>query len=597
MLRTSRATNPAFATPIRIALLVLACIAAHTAAKLEPIRASYDAIPGRPLVIAVRPDDDRRPPDKATLRFPDGQEIHGEVAAVRLTPPEADTRGWLDPGQKWTVLSPRDADPRAETLAWFVLAELPEGVIGQEVWLDGQPITLRWLPRPALLARRLGFDTNSADTSPLADPWASPLPETWRDRPDLAATLAVAFEDPLRRWRALLATRGLRPNVDVGIGPITPDLLGSGLVEASARVSPLAERLIDAVAEQSEARWRIALARLWAADPGLSLRARHALAGAGLFPIDGATNETAVAPVWPATDRDAGVLLEALLDDSAGPTERASRAQSWLDDLPEVALWPIADGVRGGSARIGAMFLNAGDTTAFADAPGGGVTRPDLLLTRCAATLRPAVPQPDERGVSQIPLRIAGKDHQVPLVPGPIPLTPPGATVGPVFADYSMAAWLDADTARRIATLASDRVSGLLSRTPGDGQTAQWHLFLRFLGTSTDKARLWIGPSGRARGVVTIGADGSLDLQRFDRSGAPLGDPSPVATAGDGPDARVELILPSGSIEPDGTLHLALECVDATGNRWAWPRPMLPWQIEPARRVLDTTAWMGGLQP
>ncbi|HHN77514.1 MAG TPA: hypothetical protein ENK11_02405, partial [Phycisphaerales bacterium] len=154
----------------------------RAASQFSPIRSSYDAIPGEPLIIAVRLEKGHRPKSRITMRFPDGREIPGEIAAIRLETPENRASGWLDEGPTWRVLSPKEAKSR-DGLTWFVLADLPEDVIGQEIWLSGKPVALRWLPRPRLMASRLGFDPEKPGASPLADPWSSPLPEQWRERP------------------------------------------------------------------------------------------------------------------------------------------------------------------------------------------------------------------------------------------------------------------------------------------------------------------------------------------------------------------------------------------------------------------------------
>lgn len=577
--------------------IALICAASSAPGQLEPIRASYDAIPGQPLILAVRPENGRRPKAEVTLRFPDGREITGSVAAVRLAKREGSGRTWLPPGANWEVLGPGEAGRDADTLAWFVLADLPDGVIGQEVWLDGQPIALRWLPRPRLLAARLGFNPDSAGANPLADPWASPLPESWQTRPDLIGALAPALSDPLRRWRARLAVRGLHPESDRGVGPITPELLGSGLVEASARTASLAERLLDAVAAHNEARWRIALAGLWAADGAISLRVRHALAGAGLFGLSGAGGETAVVPVWNADDRAAGVLLEMLIDDALAPAERAVRAEAWLERLADLALWVIDDGVRSGGARIGAMYLRAGDTTAITLGAEGAVTRPELLTTRHAGVLRPGAFFSDQLGRTWYDARIAGRSRRLAVAPGPVALEPPGLDIPGVWADYSMISLLAPSAELRAVVLGDDRLTGVLTRATGaPGAGSGWRVRLRFV-SADDETRLWIGPSSRTKGVVTFGPGGGVDLQRFDRAGAALGDPAALVSRQDDGTVAVEMTLPSGSVEPDGTLHIGLELVGPGGDRWSWPRPMLPWQIEPARRVVDTKAWMGGLEP
>jgi hypothetical protein len=49
--------------------------------------------------------------------------------------------------------------------------------------------------------------------------------------------------------------------------------------------------------------------------------------------------------------------------------------------------------------------------------------------------------------------------------------------------------------------------------------------------------------------------------------------------------------LPPGSIEADGTVRLGIMRRDARGARSAWPRPLMPWQVEPGRAALRTGAW------
>ena len=521
------------------------------------------------------------------MRFPDGREIPGEIAAIRLETPENRGSGWLDEGPTWRVLSPKEAKSR-DGLTWFVLADLPEDVIGQEIWLSGKPVALRWLPRPRLMASRLGFDPEKPGASPLADPWSSPLPEQWRERPDLIQALGPALHDPLRRWRAVLATKGLHLEPDSGVGPITPELLGSGLVEATARVAPLADRLLAAISGQNEARWRIALALLWSADPGLSLRVRQALAGAGRFRIGDHPGEAAVVPMWTADDREASRLLSMLLEGDAA--SRAERARLWLEGTPRLAMWVIDDGISGGSASIGAMYLDAGDTTAIPLAGPGETPRPVLLPTRKESILRPAARPPDRGGASVFEARIAGRVQHIPYRPGPVPLEPPGESIGPVWADLSMSTLLHGAGNERAFRLVGTGLTGRITKAPaGTG----WVVFLR--AETPGMVRLWIGPRGHAAGVLSVGVEGGVDLQRFEPAGDRLAEPSVVRATDSAGATRLEITLPEGSVEPGGLLHLGLEFEDGQGRRFTWPRPMLPWQIEPARRVLDTRAWMGGL--
>lgn len=562
------------------------------AGPLEPIRASYDAIPGQALILAMRPTGRERPPARVTLRFPDGREVQGEVAAVRLMPPELGRQSWLTTGARWEVLAPDEVRGEIDRLAWFILADLPDGVIGQELWLDGRPIALRWLPRPTLLAARLGFDAKGG-AGPTLDPWASPLPEDWRDRPDLNELLEPARSDPLRRWRVRLAVRGLHPDSDRGVGAITPDQLRSGLVEASARVGPLAERLLDAVGFLAEARWRVGLARLWAGDPGLSLRVRHALAGAGVFEFEGATGERVIAPVWAADARRADLLLEMLLDENASAESRVRGAKEWLAGLPDGVLWIVDDGGPGRGARVGAMTLLSGDATAI-ELLGETITRPSLVRTRVMSILRSGSP-----GASRAGYRFGGKDRWLAVEGEAARGEPPGVAIGPAWGDASMERWLGSGESGFIGA-PDERLAGLVSARPGPAGGLEWTVFIRLEGieeASGERVRLWIGPYGQSRGVLTLDGDGGMDLHRIRAWGEGLGEARLVGAVREGAGVRIELVLPAGAIDPDGMLHLGLERVDGRGGRWAWPRAMLPWQIEPGRSVIDTSAWMGRLTP
>jgi hypothetical protein len=44
-------------------------------------------------------------------------------------------------------------------------------------------------------------------------------------------------------------------------------------------------------------------------------------------------------------------------------------------------------------------------------------------------------------------------------------------------------------------------------------------------------------------------------------------------------------------IEPEGVIRLAVELSAASGERWSWPRAMLPWQQTPGRMPLATGTW------
>ena len=611
---------PGWSLGVACAIVLLTFTSVRASAGLDPVFSSYDAIPGRPLVIAVRPDRGSRPPSAVTLRFPDGREVEGEVAAIRLTPPPPGPVRWLGRGPTWTVVTPRTARAETDSLAWFVLVDLPDGVIGQEIWLDGRPIALRWLPRPELLAARFGFEDDADDpnASALTNPWASPLPESWRERPDLLAELEPAFADPTRRWRAVLATTGLHAGTDERVGPITPELLRSGLVEASARVAPIERRLLDAIDETQQARWRVALARVWSADPALSMRLRHALAGAAEFRAGRLGGETIVAPAWAADAANAQILRDDLLDAATPAEQHRAAAESWLARQKQAAIWVLDDAVTPTPATIGAMWLAAGDAGLFPLGHGETTGRPDLLVTRRMSILRRApIDESDRAGRSaagmnrsapaaSVSFRLNGEIWRLPVLNAPAEASPPGVEIGPWHADRTMAAWLDADAKPRPVRT----ITGMLSRRSGataDGPG--WVLFFRIRDTDRPddaELRIWIGPRTRPAAVITAGVGGRLEIQQFEPDQAStnrtgLGRPTLVGAevkAGDGGGLiELEITLPEGAIGADGVLHLGAEYENADGARVAWPHAMMPWETEPARRAIDTTAWLGRLAP
>ena len=113
--------------------------------------------------------------------------------------------------------------------------------------------------------------------------------------------------------------------------------------------------------------------------------------------------------------------------------------------------------------------------------------------------------------------------------------------------------------------------------------------------------------------MVSVEASGRAEVQVL---GAGEGDPVPLPTIErgvEGNDLVLEIVLPlearergqgAGEGDRSGPVHLGFEIVQARGQdggsesgetRFAWPRPMLPWQVEPSRRVFDPDAWLGEL--
>ena len=572
-------------------------------AEVEPILTVTEAVAGKPLVMPVRLVGSGPPPSRVSLRFPDGQEIQGDVAAVRFNPQTRGLHHWIAPGPDWEVLAPREGMRTDGTIAWFVLAEMPVGVVGQEIWLGGKPIQIRWLSRPAVLAMRLGFEISPAASNPLTHPWMSPVPESWRARSDFRDALETVRADPLRNWRAELAAEGLYPKSGRKSIAVPPELLGSGVVEAVGVAAPIGERLRAAVGAHTAARWRMALARLWAMDSGLSLRVRQAFAGAGEFVFGAADSDRVIAPVWTADDEAAAMLLAILLEGDDSLAERARSVREWLDGLPDTALWIIDDGQRSRSkpvsATLGVMRFAAGDASAILMNSGPEIARPSILTTRTMRTLRPLA---GNRGGAVY--RIGGVNRRVSLVRDAAILEPPGLVTGPMRTDWTMARL--AESLTKDSRAISSHADPSMVLTVDDmmpGGTANCTLIVTIpaadLNGETDRweCRVWIGPFGRTRAVVLVDSAGDSRIQPMQGASGPKIELPIIERGATDSWVRIEIRLPAEAAEADGLVHLGVEIERGNGVRTAWPRRMLPWQIEPGRRVVDPSQWFGDLGP
>jgi hypothetical protein len=173
----------------------------------------------------------------------------------------------------------------------------------------------------------------------------------------------------------------------------------------------------------------------------------------------------------------------------------------------------------------------------------------------------------------------AGQDSRsVQLATAPVAVVPPGLLMGPLLADWTMDSWISGVA----AVPALERSSAArLERTAA----GQWEVFVECRvpvadepaaqDSARDQVRIVFGSLGAPLGVVTLEAPASLEQ-------------------GDRWSARA--LVPSSAIEPGGLLRIGIERRDASGARSAWPRPMLPGQSEPGRRLVRLDRW-GGLGP
>ncbi len=183
-----------------------------------------------------------------------------------------------------------------------------------------------------------------------------------------------------------------------------------------------------------------------------------------------------------------------------------------------------------------------------------------------------------------------------------IPALPPGATIGPLAADWTMATWLAADPGPLALPGPQWVTIGRIGRlgTPGEDRegASGWSLYLECLmGEGSDGrflkpdeagefVRVWLGPFGRPTAVFRATTAGVLIDETQGPGAEPVGE---VRRLDDRWVCRVA--IPERSVDADGTIRVGVERTDARGQHSAWPRPMLPWQPEPGRAAISTSAW------
>jgi hypothetical protein len=422
--------------------------------------------------------------------------------------------------------------------------------------------------------------------------------------------LQPLLDDPLRWWRVdLLATH-------------RPELLEGRAIRAldAARdaASPEARLLGDAVTQQ----WRVGLRLLADAEASVASRVLSRL----IAVAEADTGE--LLPAWPI-DRDADFdLLRVLTLTSASPIRRRERAETWLRVLPPVALRVIDDA--GETYRAGRPRNEVGPVE-----PGFDPSESEFSLVRPAPSRvvrgmtvgvtelsgRPmwsTLTSPGLSGSRGVPLRplsskrssmdaaslaearnafveaSVGRGTVQRATPArPLAAVRPALKLGPLAEELVMATWL---TDRQQLPPRAWWTAAELSRRAEDGR---WSLYIeakrppRFAGSpeagrwASDAVELWFGGYGGAGGPAvvidppavntadTASLDNGFDLTRSAEPGV----------------WRATVVLPS-SLTAGGELLLGVVRRDPRGAATAWPRPLLPGQIEPGRRRIDLTGWL-----
>ena len=576
---------------------------------VEPVASRIDAVVGRELLVPVRVADERRLARLPSIRLDDGRSIDAQVWWIGVDPPGADAAGpsWLPTPGRWRAIradAARAADARPPG-RWYLRLPLPLDAVGQGVWMGNTRLELNWLPDPIAI----GADRWSGDRPP-PGLWDAPLPERARGDAQLVEMLEIDASVPDRRWRARLALDGLRPAGPLGApryeGPIRSFEAIRAELGAELGADPESGRVLEHLARQTEARWQVALGLLWDADPEIARQVIDRLAGVAEVRRD------VFAPMWNVDARANAELRRDLLSPFANAPARATRARAWIEGFPRAIAWVVDDGGRQ-DAGDGVLLPTLGvislprDRVAVALEVEGTSRRPGLsplpprVLRYVQAGVMPlesVIGGPVLR-VSSISVRIGRWTSTIEAVATLAAARPPGLRIGPLLHDWTMNALSRGANAEHARPPPERATVAMLSRaTPIADRDIRsgWVLYAEChlpegVVPELDTLRVWLGPYDAPTSALRITPDGSVIDELAGRTGLPERRFAETRVLDDRWVAELE--IPREAVSADGILRLGVERLDDAGRRTAWPRRMLPWQIEPGRLAIDLTTWSG----
>jgi hypothetical protein len=550
-----------------------------------------DAIAGRELVIPVGVvsasgrvawmlggsapvEVDPRVPLRA--RLDDGREAQASLWYLSASAPAAprepapnlsvDER-WMDGRGRalsWSARRATPDEPPPRDAVVLLRASLPEAGLGLGLWINGRRHDVQWL-------LPLAPDDESARGALRPTAPATAMGDSLGGE-GLRRIAAHEASHPTRRWRARLTLDGLGP----------ADLIAR----------PFDDPVVEALAAHADERWRIALVRLWNADPDLAGRVRVALAGVIDFGEDPRLAGAAFRwmPAWAPDDARLEELRDALLARDAAPADLRRAAERFLDRRPALAAAIIDAGglsdADSGTPITTALVVNLGPQRSLAWI-ARSEARPRELAPAEPMSATRLMWWPDDPLTrdAEITAHVGTAERALPVGPTRPAARPPGLAIAPMRPEHTMASFLTE------APSPSD-VSGVRAVLQRDRQG--WALVVRCAldraGSSGpapgEELRVWLGKSGR--GATVIAASPAMR--------APPGSSEPVRVSVGAAEWSATIRIPAGAIEPDGTLRLGLERIAPRGVRWSWPVSMFPWQSDPGRAAIDLRAW-GSLEP
>lgn len=545
--------------------------------------------------------------DRGNIRA--AQPVDARIVRVVRRPGTSDS--WLgDPGlwSSLTVDQVRTASQSQLQGVWALVVDLfgPDGDALSDLTQDAgeaasEDAAAILRVGPAADAAIVDFTINALPardrlvrTSGPESPWRPVL--SVAERADSAAISAIFPEarSPITRWRYRLLTDGLDPSAPL--------------------VTPFADSPMEILAQQNEDRWRVALAWLWFANADVAQRIKARVAAVTRFASPNVTGQTAargrLAPLWPLDHAELDTLLSELLEPRIDAGQRVALAERWLARQPGAAAWihddggvlAFSDGDPVIVATVGVVNLLDRPTLAWTTLNPNEPT-PDLvpvpsmtgvLLSRPIPTSRSPDRQTRQIGTRILTAHLGQVTASLPVSGRAYPITPPGAALGPYLPDWTMA---DFQSAASGAIDAAWATAALVHKSVAPDRPDAWEVFVECrlpplsarpaFDPSRESATLFFGPSGAPRAVVRISRDGTVSAN------GPLAQAFPKLVEIVRADDRwsFRLGLDTRLIEDRGILRLGLMRTDAQGQRWSFPRSMLPWELEPARVALDLAAW------
>lgn len=556
---TARFLAPVIALVIAlVAALALAGCSSPQTFRIRPIDTTVRATPGTTLVMPVEVNGPISPSTVPRVRLDDGRLLPAELWWIGVGIDPGVRSSWLPPRGDWTALPVSTRSLPDAIGAWSLVFEVPIDAVGQGLWLEGQRTRPDWLPRPDALS--------PADVPERWIAWASPLDAELRSDAGFAAVLEPERASPVRQWRAAWALDTLAPS-------------GTVLPEPGRRIVRTADNVLDAVAEQRANAWRVAIASLWLADAQLARELAIDLVAVVRFD-DGPT-----VPAWESSQPALDSLLGDMLAARNRPDALAAVARAWLRRSPDARAWVVDDQRAESFATIGIATLTGTDdlvTLAYDEAglPDDVRSLPAMSADTAAVPVRDAVAR----------VRIGSTNATLPIASDAIPARPPALSLGRLLPDWTLAAWRAGDAALGLPTTAAQtgrEATASLDRIDNADGTRAWRLIIRCdttaVGSAVTQLIVRIGPAASPLAQLVIDPLGGVRDELAVRTIAT----ADVARDGNAWTAVIQLPIASDA----ETLQLGIERIDVDGSRRAWPRRMMPWQIEPGRLKIDLAAW------